>query len=93
MGVYTHWGSAGNVGAGGDQGVYLPPPEHSHTVHCDLSYLRLVPGGGAESGTAPIQEMAVAARSGYPGDKCGACIIRGGGGYGYIIIGGRGIVG
>ena len=26
MGVYIHWGGAGNDGGGGDWGVYPPPP-------------------------------------------------------------------
>ena len=30
-------------------------------------------GGGAESRADPIQAMVGAARSGYPGDKSGAC--------------------
>ena len=58
IGVYAHWGRAGNCGAGVDHSVYCPPPEHDCTVHCDLSYHGLVSGGGAEAGTAPIQEVA-----------------------------------
>ena len=69
MGVYTHWGSAGNGRAGGDRGVYRPPPEHSRTVHCDSSYHGLVSGGGSESGTAPIQLMVGSSCPVYPGDK------------------------
>ena len=73
MGVYTNWGGAGNGGAVGDLGVYPPPPEHGRTVHCDSFYHGLVSGGGAESGTAPIQAMVGSVRSGYPEDNCGAC--------------------
>ena len=91
MGVYTHWGGAGNGWAGGDRGVYQLPPEHGSTVHYDSSYHGIVSSGRVESGTAPIQAMMGAACSGYPGDKDGACRIRGGGGDGGGIIGGRGI--
>ena len=51
-------------------------------IHCDSSYRELVSGVGAESGTAPIQEMVGAARSGCPRDKSGACSSGGGGGGG-----------
>ena len=71
MGVYTHWGGAVNGGAGGYQGVYCPPPEHGHTVHCNSYYHGLVSIGGAEDRTAPIQAMVVASHYGYPGDKDG----------------------
>ena len=47
MGVPTHWGGAGNGGGGLYQGVYRPPPEHGHEVHCKSSYHRIVSGGGA----------------------------------------------
>ena len=80
MGVYIYWGSTGNGGAGGYRGVYCPPPEHGHTVHCDSYYHGILSGGRAEAGTAPIQDMVVAFLSGYPGDKGGACSRQGGGG-------------
>ena len=54
MGIYTHWGSAGNGEAGGDRGVYRLIPEHSCTVNCDSEYHGLVSGGGEESGTVYI---------------------------------------
>ena len=76
--VYTHWGGAGNVGAGGDHSVYRPPLEHGCIVHCESSYHGLVSSGGAEAGTAYIQAMVGADRPGYTGDKGRACIIGGG---------------
>ena len=79
MGVYTHRGGAGNGGAGGDRGVYHPPPEQGCTVHCNSSYHGLLSGGGAEVGTAPIQAMVGAARSEYPGDNGGRATAKGGG--------------
>ena len=69
MGVYTHWVVYGNVGDGGDRGVYLSPPEHGRTVNCGLSYHGLFSSGRAESGTASIQEMVGSDCSGYTGDK------------------------
>ena len=93
MGVYNHWGGAGNCGDGGDRGVYLPTPEHGCTVHCKLYYHGLMSGGGAESGTAPIQEMMGAASTGYTGDKDRKCRSGGGRGYGDRRIGGGGRVG
>ena len=62
-------------------GIYQPPPEHGHTIHCDLSYHGLVSGSGAETGNAPIQAMVGADRPGYTGYKSGACSSRGGGGW------------
>ena len=73
MGGATHWGSIGNCGTVGDQGIYLPPPEHGCTIHCDLSYHILVHGGRAEAGNAPILAYVIEDRFGYPGDKSGAC--------------------
>ena len=70
MGVYTHvppcW-------AGGDQGLYHPPPEHGCTVNFNLSCNAIVYGGGAEFGTAPIQATVGASCSIYLGDMGGAC--------------------
>ena len=80
MVVPTHWGVAGNGGTGGDRGIYLLPPEHGHTKHCESPYHGLMCGGGAEAGNAPIQAMVGAARPGYPGDKGRACSSGGGGG-------------
>ena len=45
MSVYTHWDSAINGGTGGDWGEHCPQPEHSRTIHCELSYHGLVSGG------------------------------------------------
>ena len=78
MGVPTHWGGAGNGGAGQDGGVYRPPPEHSRTIHYDSSYHGLVSGGRAEARTATIKAMVGEACSGYPRDNSGACSSRGG---------------
>ena len=64
MGVYTHQDGAENGGAGGDRGVYCLMLEHGRTVHCDLSYHRILYGGRAELRTTPIQAMVGAARSG-----------------------------
>ena len=69
MGVCAHWSGAGNVGARGGRSIYFPPTEHVRTIHCDFSYHGLVSGGGAESGTAPIQEMVGSACPRYPGDN------------------------
>ena len=80
MGVLTHWGGAGNGGSGQYQGVYLPPPEHGRTVHCNSYYHVLVSGGGAEAGTTYIQAMVGAPHSRYPGDKSGECRSGGRGG-------------
>ena len=82
MGVYIHLGGAGNGGDGRDRGVYCPLPEHGRTVHCKSFYNGLVFGGGAEAGTAHIQDMVGAACPGYTGDKIGECSSRGGGGGG-----------
>ena len=71
MGVYTHWGGAGNGMAEGYWGVYRLPPENGCTVHYEYSYHGLVSGGGAEAGTVPIHAMVGSARYGYPGDKGG----------------------
>ena len=60
--------------------LHRPPSEQGRTVHCNSSYHRIVSGGGAEARTAPIQAMVRADRSGYSGDKGGACSSRGGGG-------------
>ena len=78
MGVYTHWSGAGNDGDVGDRGVYRLPSEHVRILHCGSSYHGLVSGGEAEARTAPIQAMVGVARSGYPGDKGGACSSGGG---------------
>ena len=80
MGVPTHWGDAGNGGAGGDQVIYHPPLEHGRTIHYYLSYHRLVPDGRAESRNAPIQEIEGEACPVYLWDKVRACIIGGRGG-------------
>ena len=79
MSVTTHWGGDVTGGIGGYWGIYLPPPEHGITIHCDLSYHGPVSGSGAEAGNAPIQEMVGAALPGYPGDKSEACCSKGGG--------------
>ena len=50
-------------------------------------------GGGVEAGTESIQEILGEVRSGYPGDKGGACSSGGGGRDGYGIFGGRGRLG
>ena len=83
MGVYNHWGGAGNGGAVEEWGVYCPLPEHGRTVHCDSSYHGIVSGIGVEDGTATIQAMVVSASYVYKGDKSGACSNGGGGGDGY----------
>ena len=57
MGVTTHWGGAGNGGAGVDQGVYPLPQEHSLTVHFKFSYYGIVSGGGAEDGSTHFQAV------------------------------------
>ena len=57
MYVPTHWSGAGNGETRGNRGIYHPPPEHGRAIHCDPSYHRLVFGGGADSGNAPIQDM------------------------------------
>ena len=79
--VPTYWVGAGNIGTGGDRGIYQPSPENGHAIHCNLSYHVLVSGGGAESSNALIQLMVGAARSGYPWDNSGACSREGGGGH------------
>ena len=66
MVVTTHWGGAGNGGTIGDWGIYLPPTEHGHTIHCGSSYHELVSVIRAETGNSPIQAMVGAARSRYP---------------------------
>ena len=71
--VYTHWGGAGNGGAGGDQDISFPQPEHRHSVKFNLSYHELVSRGGVEAGTTPIQQIVGEACPGYPGDKGKAC--------------------
>ena len=57
MGISIHGGGAGNDGTIRDQGVYLPPPEHGRTIHCDSSYHGIVSGSGAEAGGAALAEM------------------------------------
>ena len=54
MVVPAHWGGASNGGDVLYQGVYLPPLEHDHTIHCNSYYHGLMYGGGAEAGTATI---------------------------------------
>ena len=76
MGVYTHQGGAGNGAAGGNRGVYCPPPEQGRTLHFKSYYHRILSSGGAEASTAPIQEMVGAAYSRYSWDKGGTCSIR-----------------
>ena len=56
----------------------------------DSSYNGLVSGGRSEAGTAHIQVMVRAYRSGYLGDKGGVCSSGGGGGDRDGRIGGRG---
>ena len=73
MGISTHWGGAGDGGTRRYWGVYLSPPEHGRTTHCNSSYHILVSGGGAEAGDAALAEMVVAACSRYPSNNSGAC--------------------
>ena len=73
MGIYTHWGGAGNGAAGVNWGVYRPPTEQGRTVHWKSYYHGILSSGGAEARTAPIQAMVGGARSGYPGYKGGTC--------------------
>ena len=95
VGVPTHWGGSGNFGNRVDQGIYLPPPEYGHTIHCDLIHHGLVFGGGEDSSNASIQAMVRAALPGYNGYQGGACRRgeEGGDGGGRSGCGGRVIVG
>ena len=82
MGVYTHWGAAiCNGGYGGESGR-ISPAAHNTVVQyiATRPIMDLCQFGGAEVGTEPIQTMVGEARSGYPGDKGGACSSGGGGG-------------
>ena len=72
MAISIHWGGAGDSGTRIDWDIYIPPPEHGRTIHCNSSYHGLVSGGGAEAGGAALAEMVGAARSTYPRDKSGA---------------------
>ena len=93
MGIYNHWGGAGDSGTRRYQGVYCPSLEHGRTIHCESSYHRLVSGGGEEAGDEYLTDMAVAACSRYPMDKSGKRGRRDGGGERYRIVGGREILG
>ena len=73
MGVFTHWGSAGDDGTRRDWGLYFPPPEHSTKIHCNLSYHVIVSGGGAEDRNEDIVEMGGASHYINHRDMIGAC--------------------
>ena len=50
MSIPPAGGSDGGVGTAGGEDLYLPPPEHSHTVYCEQVHYGPVSIGGAEAG-------------------------------------------
>ena len=65
------WMGVSNSGKRDDGGVItegedlrIPPPEHSHTVHCSQAHYGPVPGGRAAAGVKGGQAVVVTGRLG-----------------------------
>ena len=91
MGVYTHCDGAGTGEAGEDGGIYFPPLEHGHKMHCDSSYHEIFPSGGAESGTGPSRQWWEHPTMDILGIKAGYAAAEGGGDTGMKKLEGEGV--
>ena len=61
-------GSGGRGGTAGSAYLSLPPPEHSHIVHCDQTYYGHVSGGGADTTAMGVKKVVGIGLCGCVGD-------------------------
>ena len=71
MGISPAGGSDGGGGVTGGGYLRLPPPEHSHKVHCSQAHYGPVSDGGVTPGDKFVEALVVAGVSGAGGDVDG----------------------